>query len=639
MMSVRKSATWSLIFWSWLVLQPSALFAQSEKVDVPRVLTNIEKYEGGLVVTTDNLLISQLSDEPQYTLDQLIGNPAGSAKGIIFDFQKPDLNGKVYYGFIPVGDSDHPLPVYFKYSAELLGGRSFINIKDQMRGRYDMVGWEKSGKGTLGYRVVDNKGNLLYDGKVSFKGKGPFKVDVTALEGPFVNMVTPEGAMICFRTNLETKGAVTLAGKEFGDAAATKKHEILLTGLEPATEYAYQIHYGDNASQAFTFKTAPNPGTRSAFTFAYASDSRNGQGGGERNLYGANFYIVKKIMALASYKESAFMQFSGDLIDGYLSSPDEIRLQYANWKRAIEPFAHQLPVYLSMGNHEVLLREFAARTEAGIKSFRVDRFPYETESSEAVFADVFVNPVNGPESEDGASYDPQKKKVNFPSYRENVFFYTYDNIAMIVLNSNYWFTPSITTLPETGGNPHGYVMDQQFAWFAKTLDSLENRSDIDHIFLTLHTPFFPNGGHVTDDMWYNGNNDIRPYVNGKALEFGILERRDQLLDQLVNHSEKVIAILTGDEHNYARTEIGPGMKFYPENYEGSTIELGRTIYQINNGAAGAPYYAQEQTPWTPRVSGFTTQNALVFFHVEGDKVWMEVLNPDTLEEVDRLELR
>jgi len=30
------------------------------------------------------------------------------------------------------------------------------------------------------------------------------------------------------------------------------------------------------------------------FTFAYTSDSRAGSGGGERNIYGVNAYIMKK---------------------------------------------------------------------------------------------------------------------------------------------------------------------------------------------------------------------------------------------------------------------------------------------------------------------------------------------------------
>jgi hypothetical protein len=111
-----------------------------------------------------------------------------------------------------------------------------------------------------------------------------------------------------------------------------------------------------------------------------------------------------------------------------------------------------------------------------------------------------------------------------------------------------------------------------------------------------------------------------------------------MLDIMVNKSSKVRALLTGDEHNYNRLHLTPETNIYPELYFFKKIELTRSIYQINNGAAGAPYYAQEQTPWTSWVSNFTTQNALVFLHVEGDNIEVEVLNPDTLEEVDRFKL-
>jgi hypothetical protein len=60
---------------------------------------------------------------------------------------------------------------------------------------------------------------------------------------------------------------------------------------------------------------------------------------------------------------------------------------------------------------------------------------------------------------------------------------------------------------------------------------------------------------------------------------------------------------------------------------------------VNNGAAGAPYYAQEQTPWSPHVKGFSTQNALCLFHVEGPRVRLEVINPETLEVLDQAVLR
>ena len=110
-----------------------------------------------------------------------------------------------------------------------------------------------------------------------------------------------------------------------------------------------------------------------------------------------------------------------------------------------------------------------------------------------------------------------------------------------------------------------------------------------------------------------------------------------MLDIIVNQSKKIKAILTGDEHNYARTKIGPNTEIYPKKYFAEKLELTREIWQINNGAAGAPYYAQEKTPWSDFAEGFTTQNALVIFYVDGKSLKIKVMNPDTLEEFDEME--
>lgn len=623
------------LIWFPLLVCCVCIGQSRKKSDIPAVYSNISKDKNGYFVLNNDQKIYEFPARGKYRLSQLKGNPKGTADGLTFDFENADFAGILYYGFIPYGDGQHPYPVYFKTSSPISAGKASINIL-ALEGKYDMIGWQKKKKGTIGYRVISQDGGLLYDGIITFKGSGPFVVDLTIVEGPFINLVDQQGATISFRTNRETVAKVNVDGRSFVTPEASLNHEIKVSGLSPNTRYDYLVEYGDNKQQ-YSFKTAPKPGSRDSFSFSYASDSRNGNGGGERNLYGANFYIMKKIMALSNQNNVAFMQFSGDLINGYLSDKQEMNLQYANWKRAVEPFWHHFPIYISMGNHEALVREFKDTAQTTFIS--VDRFPFDTESAEAIFSQNFVNPENGPISEDGASYDPDNTEMDFPSYRENVFYYSYDNVAVVVLNSNYFYSPSGEHHKLTGGGLHAYIMDQQLLWFKETLSKLEKDDNIDHVFVTQHTPYFPNGGHVTDDMWYNGDNSFRSYVAGKPLQYGIIERRDQLLDLVVNQSSKVVAILTGDEHNYARTKIGPDTNIYPNNYEHSRIKLRRTVYQINNGAAGAPYYAQEITPWSPFVSGFTTQNALVVFHIEGKSIDMEVINPDTLEKFDQLKLR
>jgi hypothetical protein len=272
------------------------------------------------------------------------------------------------------------------------------------------------------------------------------------------------------------------------------------------------------------------------------------------------------------------------------------------------------------------------------KQIAIDRFPFSTQSGEVIFADEFENPVMGPSSEDGSAFDPNPKTIDFPPYKETVYTYTHGNVAVIALNTNYWYAPSKTYGTDYDGNLHAYIMDNQFDFLVEMLGEYEADDKIDHVFLTGHTPFFPNGGHVSDDMWCNGSNAPRPSVNGVPVEKGIIERRDEMLDHLVNRSSKVRAILTGDEHNYAKTAIGPGMTMHPEDYEHVKAGLTRTIYQINNGAAGAPYYAQEETPWSRQVSGFTTQTAVVFINIEGESASVRVVNPETLELIETFSL-
>lgn len=623
----------------WIIvclLSALNLEAQRDEITVPAVHSHIHQDKKGLYLELDDgrKLYEKKSSTNRLTLAAIQGNVRGTKKGVIFDFGDVLPRGTMYYGFIAKGDSKHPQPVFFKKTAKIREGKVEIPIAE-MKGKYDMIGWEEAGKGLLGYRIMDDQGRLIYDGRVNFSGRGPFSIAPTLIEGPVVDQIEPDQLVISFQTLPPAPAAVHVDGRVF-ESELGIFHEIKIDGLGANQSYDYAVVYGDDTTQNYSFLTAPRAGSRSDFTFAYASDSRSGQGGGERDVYGANFYIMKKIMALAMQQKVAFMQFSGDLINGYSDSPGETELQYANWKRAVEPFTHYLPIYEAMGNHEALTRKFDRKTG---RSIAVDRFPYATESAEAVFARNFSNPTNGLKSEDGAAYDPNPDAEDFPSYEENVFFYTYDNVAMVVLNSDYFYSPTTSYIPWMGGGVHGYIMDRQMEWFEETMNSLEAEDEIDHIFVSLHTPFFPNGGHVHDDMWYHGNNDIRPFVNGEPLRKGIIERRDELLEVIVNQSEKALAILTGDEHNFAVTRVSPDMPRYPESYAEETIELGRTVFQINNGAAGAPYYSQEQTPWSDWVEGFTTQNALVLIHVSGDSVTMEVLNPDTLEEIYSLRLR
>ena len=176
-------------------------------------------------------------------------------------------------------------------------------------------------------------------------------------------------------------------------------------------------------------------------------------------------------------------------------------------------------------------------------------------------------------------------------------------------------------------------------WLKKTLDEFERDSTIDHVFVTVHTPPFPNGGHRGDCMWYDGDNAHRPWIAGKPVEKGIIERRDELLDLCANQTNKVVGFLCGDEHNYNRMLVEESTPRYPETWDKPRVQLKRPLWQIIHGAAGAPFYAQQELPWSAAVRGFTVQNALCLFDISGKKIQLRVINPDTLEELDAVEIR
>ncbi len=622
----------------FILLLSSSLVAQNP---IPEVFSNIHydkacklyhQFEGERYYADDYIT--------KLTLSNLQGSPKATKSGIVFNFRDATLDGILYFGLIDYSDSKHPSPVWFKKTAQIYSGKATIKIKKYLSGKYDMSSWEKDGGGTLGYRVVNAKGEILYDGVIAFNysNEAGFSIAKTIIEGPFVNLVTPHSVTLSFNTNKALVAKIRVENNTYSSPKETTHHEILVDNLKPNTKYSYQIDIGDN-TQSYTFKTAPLLGSRKPFVFAYASDSRAGQGGGERNVYGVNYYVMRKIAALAHYKEAAFMQFTGDLVNGYSNTKDDINLQYANWKRAVQPFAHHFPIVATVGNHEAVGKIFKKKNSSRWLA-SIPGFPFETESPSAVFAENFVNPSSDLISEDGTYYDPNPNTIDFPPYDETVFYYTYDNVAMIVLNSNYFYAPTIKNNPTTGGNLHAYIMDNQLKWLEKTILKLEKDKNIDHIFVTQHTPAFPNGGHVKDDMWYAGNNDPRPTIAGIPVKKGIIERRDEYLDILINKSTKVVAILTGDEHNYNKVEITPKVNIYPENYAYKKVKRNRTLWQINNGSAGAPYYAQDtNTPWTKAVSNFSTQYALVLVYVDGEKVAVRVQNPETFEMIDEFVLR
>ena len=139
-------------------------------IKVPKIHSNISSNsDGELVLWVDGSNYVLRESTSSMTLENIIGNPQTASTGIYFDFKEAVKSGLLYYGLIPYNDTKYPLPVYFRAPARILDGKAFVNLMT-LRYRYDMVGWEKNKKGVIGYRIVNQEGQFLYEGRIGFKG-------------------------------------------------------------------------------------------------------------------------------------------------------------------------------------------------------------------------------------------------------------------------------------------------------------------------------------------------------------------------------------------------------------------------------------------------------------------------------------
>jgi len=446
------------------------------KPAIPAVLKGLSyNGEGKLVLISGGQNYIETEKKEPYKLSQMIGNPTGAETGIMLDIQMPGFNGTVAYGPY-IETAEYPTVAFLPRDVKMTDGKALLEFKKVFTKANDFYRLQDKGKGIIGYRIMDATGRIIYEGRVAFQGKGPYEVLPTIIEGPMVNKLTQEGCVISYETQMPVKTSIMVGDKSFTDEAAGTHHEIMVKGLQPATNYNYSVTYSGRTDK-HSFKTGAKDGGRKPFTFAFASANRATTGGGERDFGGTNYQSTRTIMAAAMMSNAAFIQTTGDFTNGGNISEDGHLMEYANFKRALEPFWFKTPVYVGFGDHEPNKKSLTDPITK--KSQSIEVFPYATHSGEATFAKAFVNPDNGPQSEDGASYDPNLSMLDFPTYKENVFYYTYDNVAMIVLNTEYWESkdPFLTS-----GCPEGYIMDQQVTWLKETIEKMEKDPNIDHIF-------------------------------------------------------------------------------------------------------------------------------------------------------------
>ncbi|MEN8153263.1 MAG: metallophosphoesterase family protein [Acidobacteriota bacterium] len=579
----------------------------------------------------------------------------GNKRGLLIDLNsiKKTLNGKSInnkkiYGYIYAGpypfETSETNYTYkrLRTTSVIKNGYGYINISDLLGKNENSEGWIDTGEVYvklnlfLQNRERDRKlGN--YELITRFKKEGEiFKKLPVITEGPFINMVhsdDPSTITISFRTDKKVSGKVKIEDMgDFTENLPVKKHEIKITGLNEDTTYNYSVRFKNYVSKGYKFKTAPS-GKNKKLVFVYTGDSRAGTGYEESNVMGMNSRTMERIANFAYLKGAEFILQGGDMINGRTTSIPDFRTQLYSWKNSLSGYWHERPVYTCQGNHESLVRAFRDKDDDIIK---MDKWPYETESTEAVFADELVHFENGPDVS-----DPRR-----PTYKENVYSFRYGSVKFIVMNNNYWLGPV-----EYGGLVEGYIMEDQMQWIEKELKDGEEDSRVKFIILFAQEPVFPNGGHLKDSMWYFGDNSIRgssyDEKSGKVIpeKEGIIEVRNRFV-RMVASNRKIAAVLGSDEHGYHKVLIDNSVPIgkSEEKKDFSPLkDLKYPTWYIVSGGAGAPYYSEEPTPWNKfwkkniereenNLSGrgcyyYSSQENYFLFTVENGNMRMEVYNP------------
>ena len=672
-----------------LILAVIILLAFGTRTLVPAPVPETPVSVGALPVDTGALLLGEKITNPldpalafpgvvnRLSVDQIQRSIHDGDKGLVFDIsdagtlldgrriQPAKMNGMLYIGPYPYQPQDTKYR-YKRYlePAEIKDGMALIPVEAFLNRYRNTEGWTNNG--TLSLRVVlvyDNKPIGGYDTFIGFvKDETGYHKVPWLTEGPMVNRIDSRRAgeaTISFASGSPVPATLLLSDGRVFDSPAQLSHEILIRNLSPQTEYMYRIRMSNITTPVFRFKTAP-PLNDNTIVFAAAGDSRQGEGGFLNNFMGLNYGTLDMISASAYENGCEFFLIAGDLVDGYTMSPEDYASQFNAFKQCMSGFWNERPVCTMMGNHEFIYDEYAIPAEKDGKPstafVQVDRMPYDTGSSESIFADAFSNPTDAP-----LPSDPRR-----PTYNESVYTVQYGQVRIISLNNDYWNTvENDWRNPETkkyGGAPYGYFMEDQLAWTERELVNAENDPTVKYVFVVCHCGLFPTFADAP--MWRYGNDNTRAYtyVNGSVVPEpqGLVSERNRLALAIGNCS-KVAAVINSHEHIYSRTlmtdQVPAGIPAVDDkNGDGmitadepkSPLPFRYPTWYIVTGCAGGPSYAPvDPSPWTqywksqPNPSwgfAFSLQEHYLIIKTDGDSVSYRAVSlyGETIDKVDDL---
>lgn len=273
------------------------------------------------------------------------------------------------------------------------------------------------------------------------------------VRGPYLQVLTPESAQICWKTDLPTDSKVnfgaSLNNQNSFVVNNTLKtdHFINISGLNPSTIYYYSIGTSNNVLNGnvdmLRFKTSPANGAVGPYRIWAIGDSGKGNQG-QRD-------VLNSFLNYTNGEQTDLMIMLGDnaYSDG---TKQEYQDKCFNIYDSIFPF---IPVYSTPGNHDYN---------------SVNRFDPPGQHR-GPYYDIFNNPMLG-------------ESGGVASNTELYYSFDYGNIHFISLNSEIqaWTSSSSS---------------QMFSWLEQDLQA----NDKEWVICYFHQPPYSKGSHNSDDFW------------------------------------------------------------------------------------------------------------------------------------------
>ena len=246
--------------------------------------------------------------------------------------------------------------------------------------------------------------------------------------------------------------------------------KVDLTGLNPGTEYEYQIGKKgststSNWSEIYTFKTAEK--NVKDFEFIAIGDTQG-------YLWDHFKYTTAALdEAVKHVQNPAFILNTGDVVDsGYQA------YQWNRYFKAMGSYAYNIPNFVAIGNHDT-----RNASNVQVNDDKNNYFSFYFNQPDAP-ADALVM---DPDIYAGLS---DSGKVQVDKFNETVFSYNYGSAHFVVINSGTYVNTGNETYPDDQ-----HIFEAQRAWLE---NDLKENSDATWTIILTHEAFYNRGGGKQD---------------------------------------------------------------------------------------------------------------------------------------------